>query len=104
MASPAQQAPRHEVKMEDVDAPAALPAAADPAVVQNKAEALYEKCAQAPEGTVFFQRDLSNMAVAENLAELIVLLQQLVDKHLMKLMQFDNEPCWKIRTREVADK
>jgi DNA-directed RNA polymerase III subunit RPC6 len=70
----------------------------------DKADMLYDKCAQAPQGTVFFQRELSNMAVAANMAELAMLLQELVGKHLMKLMTFENEPCWKLRERAEAEK
>lgn len=71
---------------------------------QNKIDVLYDQCAKAPQGTLFFQRDLSNMAVADNLNELIVLVQELVDMQLMKPMTFDGEPCWKLRTRQDADK
>ncbi|KAF2795215.1 DNA-directed RNA polymeras-like protein III subunit Rpc34 [Melanomma pulvis-pyrius CBS 109.77] len=65
---------------------------------------LYDKCAQAPEGTVFFQRELSNMQVANTMTELTSLLQELCDRHLMKLMTFDNEPCWKLRSKTEAEK
>ncbi|KAF2013880.1 DNA-directed RNA polymeras-like protein III subunit Rpc34 [Aaosphaeria arxii CBS 175.79] len=70
---------------------------------QERMEQLYQKCAEAPEGTVFFQRDLANMAIA-NMQELVVILQELVDRHLMKIMQFDGEPCWKVRTKEEAER
>ena len=69
----------------------------------NRLEQLYDKCAEQPEGTIFFQRELSNMQIAESLSHLTTLLQELVDRHLMKLMMFDNEPCWKLRSREEAD-
>lgn len=65
---------------------------------------LYEKCCQHPEGTVFFQRDLSNMQVAGTLGELMSVLQEMVDRHLMKIMTFEGEPCWKIRSREDAER
>lgn len=68
------------------------------------ADALYEKCAMRSQGTVFFQRDLSNMQVAETLAELLMLLQELCDRHLMKMMTFEGENCWKLRSRAEADK
>lgn len=70
----------------------------------SPADALYDKCAQRSQGTVFFQRDLSNMQVAETMAELTVLLQELCDRHLMKLMTFEGEPCWKLRSRTEAEK
>jgi len=70
----------------------------------SPADALYEKCAQRPTGQIFFQRDLSNMHVAETMAQLTVILQELCDRHLLKLMTFDGDPCWKLRTREDADK
>jgi DNA-directed RNA polymerase III subunit RPC6 len=73
-------------------------------IEQSRADALYDRCAQAPQGTVFFQRDLANMAVASDLSELLVLLQELVDKHLFKLMSFDGDPCWKLRPRDEAAK
>lgn len=72
--------------------------------VLSPADALYEKCAQRPAGQIFFQRDLSNMQVAETMAQLTVLLQELCDRHLLKLMTFENDPCWKLRSREEADK
>lgn len=99
MATNAQDAPPPALKAE---APAA-PVEATESVLP-RADQLYDRCAQAPAGTVFFQRELVNMGVAENVNELIVLLQELVDRHLMKLMTFDGEPCWKLRTREDADK
>ncbi|EDU43373.1 RPC34 DNA-directed RNA polymerase III subunit C34 [Pyrenophora tritici-repentis] len=72
--------------------------------VLSPADALYEKCAQRPTGQIFFQRDLSNMNVANTMAELTVLLRELCDRHLLKLMTFEGDPCWKLRTREDADK
>lgn len=72
--------------------------------VVSPADALYEKCAQRPAGQIFFQRDLSNMQVAETMAQLTVLLQELCDRHLLKLMTFEGDPCWKLRSREDADK
>jgi len=72
--------------------------------VLSPADALYEKCAQRPTGQIFFQRDLSNMQVAETMAQLTVILQELCDRHLLKLMTFEGDPCWKLRTREDADK
>ncbi|KAF2119556.1 DNA-directed RNA polymeras-like protein III subunit Rpc34 [Lophiotrema nucula] len=69
----------------------------------KRAELLYEKCAEAPAGTLFFQRDLSNMDVAENMGELVNLIQELSDRHMMKLLTFENEACWKIRTRQEAE-
>lgn len=70
----------------------------------SPADALYDRCAERSLGTVFFQRDLSNMQVAETMAELIRLLQDLCDRHLMKLMTLEGEPCWKLRSRSEADK
>ncbi|OAL45911.1 RNA polymerase Rpc34 [Pyrenochaeta sp. DS3sAY3a] len=68
------------------------------------ADALYDKCAERSLGTVFFQRDLSNMQVAETMSVLTMLLQELCDRHLMKLMTLEGEPCWKLRTRADAEK
>lgn len=79
-------------------------AASAPESALPRADQLYDRCAQAPAGTVFFQRDLVNMGVAEDVNDLIGLLQELVDRHLMKLMTFDGEPCWKLRSREDAEK
>lgn len=73
-------------------------------VAVSPADALYDKCVERSAGTVFFQRDLSNMQVAETIAELTMLLQELCDRHLMKLMTLDNEPCWKLRSRSDAEK
>ena len=36
---------------------------------------------------------------ANTMTELTLLLQDLCDRHLMKLMTFDNEPCWKLRSK-----
>jgi DNA-directed RNA polymerase III subunit RPC6 len=72
--------------------------------IVNPADALYDKCAERNMGAVFFQRDLSNMQVAETVAELTTLLQELCDRHLMKLMTLEGEPCWKLRSRSDADK
>lgn len=92
-------------------APSMVPKEEEPSAVDlasndaaTPADALYDKCAQRSQGTVFFQRDLSNMQVAETMAELTVLLQELCDRHLMKLMTFEGEPCWKLRSRPEADK
>jgi DNA-directed RNA polymerase III subunit RPC6 len=70
----------------------------------SRADALYNKCAERSQGTVFFQRDLSNMQVAETMAELTLLLQELCDLHLLKLMTLEGEPCWKLRSRSEAEK
>lgn len=70
----------------------------------SPADALYDRCAQGAQGTIFFQRHLSNMHVAETMAELTMLLQELCDRHLMKLMTLDGEPCWKLRSRTDAEK
>ena len=91
-------------------APLPVPKEEDAAVqepsneVVHPADALYDKCALRSQGTVFFQRDLSNMQVAETMAELTMLLQELCDRHLMKLMTLEGEPCWKLRSRIEADK
>lgn len=71
---------------------------------KNKADMLYEKAAQQPTGTVFFQRDLSSMGVAEDINEILVLSQELTEKHLFKLLNYDGEACWKVRPRDVAEK
>jgi DNA-directed RNA polymerase III subunit RPC6 len=78
--------------------------ATDATVVVNPADELYNKCAERPAGQIFFQRDLSNMQVAETMAQLTTLLQDLCDRHLLKLMTFEGDPCWKLRSREDADK
>jgi DNA-directed RNA polymerase III subunit RPC6 len=72
--------------------------------VVSPADALYNKCAERSQGTVFFQRDLSSMQVAETVAELTMLLQDLCDRHLLKLMTLEGEACWKLRSRIEADK
>jgi DNA-directed RNA polymerase III subunit RPC6 len=77
---------------------------ADANIVVNPSDELYNKCAERPAGQIFFQRDLSNMQVAETMAQLTTLLQDLCDRHLLKLMTFEGDPCWKLRSREDADK
>lgn len=88
--------PKHE--------PDTQPSNEGAATSTSTAEALYDMCAQRAEGTVFFQRDLSNMQVAETMNDLTTSLQELCDRHLMKIMTFDGEPCWKLRSRAEADK
>jgi DNA-directed RNA polymerase III subunit RPC6 len=96
--------------MASVASPSPVPKQEETAVqvpgheIVSPADALYDKCAQRSEGTVFFQRDLSNMQVAETIAELTMLLQELCDRHLLKLMTLEGEPCWKLRSRSEADK
>lgn len=72
--------------------------------IVSPSDALYNKCNERIEGTTFFQRDLSNMQVAETVAELMALLQELCDRHLMKLMMLEGEACWKLRSRSDAEK
>ncbi|KAH7110356.1 RNA polymerase Rpc34 [Dendryphion nanum] len=79
-------------------------AAQNTTLTANLVDALYEKCSQQPEGSFFFQRDLSNMQVVGTLNELMVVLQEMADRHLMKSMSLDGEPCWKLRSREEAEK
>lgn len=97
--------------MASATAPLPVPKEEDAAAVTqpsneivSPADALYDKCVERSAGTVFFQRDLSNMQVAETIAELTMILQELCDRHLMKLMTLDGEPCWKLRSRSDADK
>jgi DNA-directed RNA polymerase III subunit RPC6 len=96
--------------MASVAAPLPVPKEEDTAAqapatgILSPADDLYDRCAQRSEGTVFFQRDLSNMQVAETIAELTMLLQELCDRHLLKLMTLEGEPCWKLRSRTDADK
>jgi DNA-directed RNA polymerase III subunit RPC6 len=71
---------------------------------KSKADMLYEKAAQQPTGTVFFQRDLSSMGVAEDIGEILVLSRELAENHLFKLLTYDGEPCWSVRPRDVAEK
>lgn len=72
--------------------------------LKSKKDILYEKCAEAPPDTIFEQRELANMQVAENTAALIELLHELVASHLMKTLTWENQACWKLRTREEAAK
>ena len=83
------------------DAEPLQPAATD---IGPRRERLYDKCAEATEGTIFFQRDLSNMDIAESVVDLLKIVQDLLDKHLFILMKFEGVPCWKIRSREDAAK
>lgn len=89
----------------------AAPATVAPAPKQEDAplpvdrvDELYDKCAERPKDTTFFQRDLSNMQVAESMGELLKMVQDLVDRHLMKPMTLDGENCWKLRSRPDAEK
>jgi DNA-directed RNA polymerase III subunit RPC6 len=89
----------------------AAPAAASPTPKEEPTatpvlpvDELYDKCAERPKDTTFFQRDLSSMQVASNMNELLMLVQDLVDRHLLKPMTLDGESCWKLRSRSEADK
>ncbi|KAF2644409.1 RNA polymerase Rpc34 [Massarina eburnea CBS 473.64] len=70
----------------------------------HRIDELYEQCASRDAGTIFFQRDLSGMQVAESVEELLALVNSLCSQQLMKMMVFDNEPCWKVRPRREAEK
>ncbi|KAF2006280.1 RNA polymerase Rpc34 [Amniculicola lignicola CBS 123094] len=76
----------------------------EPTTAEERANNLYQKGSEAPQGTIFFQRDLHNMQVAESLADLLNLIGILVGQHLFKPMTFENEPCWEVRSRDEADK
>jgi DNA-directed RNA polymerase III subunit RPC6 len=70
----------------------------------GRADMLYEACAKRPEGTTFFQRDLTSMQIARDLNELLSLVGDLVNRHLLKPLQFEGEPCWQLRPADIADK
>ncbi|KAF2440086.1 RNA polymerase Rpc34 [Karstenula rhodostoma CBS 690.94] len=70
----------------------------------SRADMLYEECAKRPEGTTFFQRDLTSMQIARDLNELLNLVADLSNRHLLKPLQFEGEPCWKLRPKDIADK
>ncbi|CAI6334911.1 unnamed protein product [Periconia digitata] len=70
----------------------------------SRFDQLYDKCATSPPGTVFFQRDLSALQVADTMEELLGLINGLCAQHLLKQLLFDNEPCWKLRDRREAEK
>jgi DNA-directed RNA polymerase III subunit RPC6 len=99
MATAPSKTPPPEVKMEDAEP---LPTAHSD--IGPRRERIYDKCAEATEGTIFFQRDLSNMDIAESVTDLFKIVQDLLDKHLFILMTFEGVPCWKIRSREDAAK
>ncbi|KAJ4351988.1 34-kDa subunit of RNA polymerase III (C) [Didymosphaeria variabile] len=80
---------------------AVAPAAED---ITSRADMLYEECAKRPEGTTFFQRDLTSMQIARDLNELLNLVGDLSNRHLLKPLQFEGEPCWKLRPKDIAEK
>ncbi|KAF1978726.1 DNA-directed RNA polymeras-like protein III subunit Rpc34 [Bimuria novae-zelandiae CBS 107.79] len=69
-----------------------------------RADLLYDECAKRPEGTTFFQRDLTSMQVANDVEELVKMVSDLSKRHLLQPLQFDGETCWKLRPRDIADK
>ncbi|KAK7186709.1 hypothetical protein DPSP01_001062 [Paraphaeosphaeria sporulosa] len=83
------------------DGAAVAPAAED---MGSRADMLYEECAKRPEGTTFFQRDLTGMHIARDLNELLNLVGDLSNRHLLKPLQFEGEPCWKLRPKDIAEK
>lgn len=97
MASASTAPPESLPKNEDAIAPA-------PEDVTSRADMLYEECAKRPEGTTFFQRDLTSMQIARDLNELLELVRDLSNRHLLKPLQFDGEPCWKLRPKDIAEK
>ncbi|OCK82771.1 RNA polymerase Rpc34 [Lepidopterella palustris CBS 459.81] len=70
----------------------------------SKKDQLYEKCAESPLDTIFYQRDFNDMHVAEDGHSLMVLIQQLLDAHLLQVMTWDGQQCYKIRSRDEAAK
>ena len=99
MASASTAPPALATKAED--AAAVVPAPED---MGSRADMLYEECAKRPEGTTFFQRDLTGMQIARDLNELLSLVGDLSNRHLLKPLQFEGEPCWKLRPKDIADK
>ncbi|KAK7513974.1 DNA-directed RNA polymerase-like protein III subunit Rpc34 [Phyllosticta citriasiana] len=75
----------------------------------SKKDLLYDKCAEREPGTIFFQEDLVLLNIAKDVEELVMLCQQLVDSHLFELLEsgqnsWDRTLCWRLRTREDANK
>lgn len=99
MASASTAPPALATKAED--AAAVAPPTED---MGTRADMLYEECAKRPEGTTFFQRDLTGMQIARDLNELLSLVGDLSNRHLLKPLQFEGEPCWKLRPKDIAEK
>ena len=70
----------------------------------SKKDQLYGRCAEAPLDTVFYQRDLANMQVADDSASLMGLIQELVDAHMLQVMTWEGQVCYKLRSRDEAVK
>ncbi|KAB2574541.1 putative dna-directed rna polymerase iii subunit rpc34 protein [Lasiodiplodia theobromae] len=75
----------------------------------SKKDQLYDKCAERPPGTIFFQEDLSLFNIAKDVEELVRICQELVDSHLFELLEkghnnWDRVLCWRLRSREDAAK
>lgn len=67
-------------------------------------DALYNRCATRPPGTLFFQEDLVEMSLTKDLNELMTAVQTLVDSHLFLVYNHDGHICWKLRSREDGAK
>ena len=99
MATAPEDAAPPDIKMEDAE-----PAARSLLDEATRADAIYDKCAEAAEGTIFYMRDLSSMGIANDISDLLNIANALVDKYLFKLLSFEGEACWKVRTRGDAEK
>ena len=69
-----------------------------------QSQQLYEQCLKSPPDTIWVQRELANLQIAETTPILMKMMQYLVDTHHFKLLQMDGTVCWKIRTKTEVDK
>ena len=70
----------------------------------EKHEQLYEKLKGYPPESVFYQHDFLTMGVATDAAELLTLLQSLMDGHRLQIFSQDGDACYKYRSEEDAQK
>lgn len=91
---------------EDTPTTPATPAtsAISAADFQQQSEALYEECLKYPPDTLWAQRDLANLQIAETTSVLMRILQHLTDTFHLKMLQQDGIPCWKIRSKTEVQK
>ena len=63
---------------------------------------LYEMMSQKPAGHIFFQHDLTEMGVADNIQTLRSIMQHLASAQLVQILTHDGEVCYRVRAREEA--
>jgi len=70
----------------------------------GKWEELYKRCCERSVGSVFTQPDLESFGIADDRAELLGAVQDLVSKYLFIVLQDRGVNSFRTRDRSIADK